>query len=111
VVDVPTVRNLLPGREARQDRAKNDGVFRCALERLLHCASDLSTRRQGKGHAVVTTGTEDQGSILESGPERLLILLRKAAGAQRSHWAMPEGVRGHMNDCPMGDQFKWVCCK
>ena len=48
---------------------------------------------------MVTTGTEDKGSILESGPERLLILLRKAAGAQRSHWAMPEGVRGHMNAC------------
>ena len=50
---------------------------------------------------MVTTGTEDKGSILESGPERLLILLRKAAGAQRSQWAMPEGVRGHMNGCLM----------
>ena len=53
--------------------------------RLLLCASDLSTRWQRKGHAMVTTGTEDKGSILESGPERLLTLLRKAAGAQRSH--------------------------
>lgn len=50
---------------------------------------------------MVTTGTEDKGSILESGPERLLILLRKAAGAQRSHWAKLEGVRGHMNACLM----------
>ena len=48
---------------------------------------------------MVTTGTEDKGSILESGPERLLTLLRKAAGAQRSPWAMLEGVRGHMNAC------------
>jgi len=108
---VRSVRNILPGRDARYDRAKNDGLLRRAFERLLHCASDLSTRRQGKGHAVVTTGTEDQGSILESGPERLLRFLRKAAGAQRTHWAMHEGVRGHMNDCPMGGQFKWVCCK
>lgn len=68
---------------------------------LLLCASDLSTRWQRKGHAMVTTGTEDKGSILESGPERLLTLLRKAAGAQRSHWAMPEGVRGHMNACQL----------
>jgi hypothetical protein len=66
---------------------------------LLQGASDLSTRWQRNGHAMVTTGTEDKGSILESGPERLLILLRKAAGAQRSHWALPEGVRGHMNAC------------
>lgn len=48
---------------------------------LLLCASDLSTRWQRNGHAMVTTGTEDKGSILESGPERLLTLLRKAAGA------------------------------
>ena len=48
---------------------------------LLLRASDLSTRLQHKGHAMVTTGTEDKGSILESGPERLLTLLRKAAGA------------------------------
>ena len=48
---------------------------------LLLSASDLSTRWQRKGHAMVTTGTEDKGSILESGPERLLTLLRKAAGA------------------------------
>lgn len=66
---------------------------------LLLCASDLSTRWQRNGHAMVTTGTEDKGSILESGPERLLTLLRKAAGAQRSPWAMLEGVRGHMNAC------------
>lgn len=66
---------------------------------VLRCASDLSTRRQRNGHAMVTTGTEDKGSILESGPERLLILLRKAAGAQRSHWTKSEGVRGHMNAC------------
>lgn len=52
---------------------------------------------------MVTTGTEDKGSILESGPERLLTLLRKAAGAQRSPWAMPEGVRGHMNVCHLVD--------
>lgn len=44
-------------------------------------ASDLSTAQQLIGHAMVTTGTEDKGSILESGPERLLTLLRKAAGA------------------------------
>jgi len=99
---VRTNADFKPGRDARYDRAKDDGALRCALERLLQSASDLSTRRQGKGHAVVTTGTEDQGSILESGPERLLILLRKAAGAQRSHWALPEGVRGNMNSCPMG---------
>ena len=67
------------------------------------CASDLSTRWQRNGHAMVTTGTEDKGSILESGPERLLTLLRKAAGAQRSPWAMLEGVRGHMNVCLMVD--------
>ena len=70
---------------------------------LLLCASDLSTRWQRNGHAMVTTGTEDKGSILESGPERLLTLLRKAAGAQRSPWAMLEGVRGHMNVCLMVD--------
>ena len=31
----------------------------CLPERLLLCASDLSTRRQRNGHAMVTTGTED----------------------------------------------------
>ena len=69
----------------------------------MQCASDLSTRWQRKGHAMVTTGTEDKGSILESGPERLLTLLRKAAGAQRSQWTSSEGVRGHMNVCHMVD--------
>lgn len=89
---------------ARLDHAKKVGAegqqcLEAQSQWLLRCASDLSTRRQRNGHAMVTTGTEDKGSILESGPERLLILLRKAAGAQRSHWAMPEGVRGHMNAC------------
>ena len=99
--------------DTRLDRAKTRCVpFRGGVpERLLLCASDLSTRWQRNGHAMVTTGTEDKGSILESGPERLLILLRKAAGAQRSPCAMHEGVRGHMNACPLGGQFKWVCCK
>jgi len=49
--------------------------------------------------------------MLESGPERLLLLLRKAAGAQSSPWAMPEGARGHMNGRHNGGQFKWVCRK
>lgn len=82
-------------------------LFLVALAR----ASDLSTRWQRMGHAMVTTGTEDKSSILESGPERLLILLRKAAGAQRSHWTSSEGVRGHMNGCTSCGQFKWVCRK
>ena len=97
------VFRMLSGVSARLDRDK-DGWGRLRLnlpERLLLCASDLSTRRQRKGHAMVTTGTEDKGSILESGPERLLTLLRKAAGAQRSHWTMSEGVRGHMNACQL----------
>ena len=55
---------------------------------------------------MVTTGTEDKGSILESGPERLLILLRKAAGAQSSPCATHEGVRRHMNACLLDEQFK-----
>ena len=76
------------------------------FERLLLCASDLSTKHQCNGHAVVTTGTEDKGSILDSGPERLLILLRKAAGAQRSPCTMYEGVRRNMNVCLIDEQFK-----
>lgn len=55
---------------------------------------------------MVTTGTEDQGSILESGPEKLLLLLRKAAGAQSSPWAKLEGVMGNMNGRLIGGQFK-----
>jgi len=50
-------------------------------------ASDLSTRLRLSGSALVATGTEDKSSTLESGPEKLLLLLRKAAGAQRSQWA------------------------
>jgi len=50
---------------------------------------------------MVITGTEDQGSVLERKPERSLLLLRKAAGAQRSQWGYPEDVKGHINARPI----------
>ena len=67
--------------------------------------SDLSTHDESAlGPLMVATGTEDLGLILESGPDKPLTLLRKAAGAQRSHWAMPEGVKGNIGACLL----RWV---
>ena len=48
----------LPGTGTRLDRATKDDPSGDS-QRLLRGASDLSTRWQRNGHAMVTTGTED----------------------------------------------------